>query len=307
MLEKLIYKNSLVRDWSFDVTMCREAEAFIRQMAAQGYRLKKLTRDYRALFVKDEEIQEKVFAVTVPSDRVKGREAALRTALTGQGWEKIAEKDGLEVYQADARQQPEPVPEKTEVGPGLPEPTLMRPEIPQRETKIRYEDVRDQTRFGSEAVCAGVMAVCFAYQGISRMKYAAMMEQAGFLASAGEQRQPVIFFAFAALMVMTMILNVAAARNLRHRLDVDREKKPFLPRTMMRMQNWMAAVFGLGMIVLVTAAGMFSPVQGLGILLSFMVLLWVVNDSNLLLPQGMEWVPALLMVIVLLAAVVCMV
>lgn len=232
MLEKLIYKNSLVRDWSFDVTMCREAEAFIRQMAAQGYRLKKLTRDYRALFVKDEEIQEKVFAVTVPSDRVKGREAALRTALTGQGWEKIAEKDGLEVYQTDARQQPEPVP--------------MRPEIPQRETKIRYEDVRDQTRFGSEAVCAGVMAVCFAYQGISRMKYAAMMEQAGFLASAGEQMQPVIFFAFAALMVMTMILNVVTAQNLRQRLDVDREKKPFLPRTMMRMQNWMAAVFGLG-------------------------------------------------------------
>ena len=72
------------------------------------------------------------------------------------------------------------------------------------------------------------------------------------------------------------------------------------------MQNWMTAVFGLGMIVLVTAAGMFSSVQGLGILLSFMVLIWVVNDSNLLLPQGMEWVPALLVLIVLLAVVVCM-
>ena len=150
------------------------------------------------------------------------------------------------------------------------------------------------------------MAVCFAWQGISRMKYAAMLEQAGSLASAGERMQPVIFFAFAALMVMTMILNVVTARNLRQRLDVDREKKPFLPRTMMRMQNWMTAVFGLGMIVLVTAAGMFSPVQGLGILLSFMVLIWVVNDSNLLLPQGMEWVPALLVLIVLLAVVVCM-
>lgn len=285
MLEKLIYKNSVVKDWYFDVTMCREAEAFIRQMAAQGYRLKKLTRDYRALFVKDEEIRKKMFAAAVLPDGVKDRETELRASFREQGWEKIAEKDGLEVYQADAWQQPE---------------------IPQRETKIRYEDVRDQTRFGSEAVCAGVMAVCFAYQGISRMKYAAMMKQAGFLASAGERMQPVIFFAFAALMVMTMILNVVTARNLRQRLDVDREKKPFLPRTMMRMQNWMTAVFGLGMIVLVTAAGMFSPVQGLGILLSFMVLIWVVNDSNLLLPQGMEWVPALLMVIVLLAAVVCM-
>ena len=60
MLEKLIYKNAVVKDWYFDVTMCREAEAFIRQMAAQGYRLKKLTRDYRALFVKDEEIRKKV-------------------------------------------------------------------------------------------------------------------------------------------------------------------------------------------------------------------------------------------------------
>lgn len=30
MLEKLIYKNSWVRDWNFDVTMCREAEDFIR-------------------------------------------------------------------------------------------------------------------------------------------------------------------------------------------------------------------------------------------------------------------------------------
>ena len=63
-----------------------------------------------------------------------------------------------------------------------------------------------------------------------------------------------IFFAFAALMVMTMILNVVTARNLRQRLDLDREKKPFLPRTMMRMQNWLAAVFGLGMIVLLAAA-----------------------------------------------------
>ncbi|MGN1144164.1 MAG: hypothetical protein ACI4SU_06320 [Anaerovoracaceae bacterium] len=286
MLEKLIYRNSVVKDWYFDVTMCREAEAFIRHMAAQGYRLKKLTRDYRALFVKDEEIRKKMFTTAVLSDSVKGREDELRTAFREQGWEKIVEKDGLEVYQADARHQPE---------------------IPQRETKIRYEDVRDQTRFGTEAVCAGVMAVCFAWQGISRMKYAAMLEQAGSLASAGERMQPVIFFAFAALMVMTMILNVAAARNLRLRLDVGREKKPFLPRTMMRMQNWMAAVFGLGMIVLATAAGMFSPVQGLGILLFFLVLVWVVNDSNLLLPQGMEWVPALLMVIVLLAVVVCMV
>ena len=306
MMEKLIYKNSVVKDWYFDVTMCREAEAFIRQMAAQGYRLKKLTRDYRALFVKDEEIRKKMFTTAVLSDSVKGREDELRTALTGQGWEKIAEKDGLEVYQADVRQQPELTSERTEPTPRGPECTSMQPEIPRRENKVRYVDVRDQIRFGSEAVCAGVMAVCFAWQGISRMKYAAMLEQAGSLASAGERMQPVIFFAFAALMVMTMILNVVTARNLRQRLDVDREKKPFLPRTMMRMQNWMTAVFGLGMIVLVTAAGMFSPVQGLGILLSFMVLIWVVNDSNLLLPQGMEWVPALLVLIVLLAVVVCM-
>ena len=288
MLEKLIYKNSVVKDWYFDVTMCREAEAFIRQMAAQGYRLKKLTRDYRAMF-----------ATAVLSDSVEGREDELRAVFREQGWEKIAEKDGLEVYQADARHQPEPTPRELER-------TSMQPEIPRRETKIRYEDVRDQTRFGSEAVCAGVMAACFAYQGISRMKDAAMLEQAGSLASVGDRMSPVIFFAFAALMVMTMILNVAAVRNLRLRLDVGREKKPFLPRTMMRMQNWMAAVFVLGMIVLAIAVGMFSPVQGLGILLSFLVLVWVVNDSNLLLPQGLEWVPALLMVIVLLAAVVCM-
>lgn len=306
MLEKLIYKNSVVKDWCFDVTMCREAEAFIRQMAAQGYRLKKLTRDYRALFVKDEEIRKKMFATAVLSDSVKGREDELRAAFREQGWEKIAEKDGLEVYQADVRHQPEPASEKTEPTPRELERTSMQPEIPQRETKIRYQDVRDQTRFGSEAVCAGVMAACFAYQGISRMKDAAMLEQAGSLASVGDRMSPVIFFAFAALMVMTMILNVAAARNLRLRLDVWREKKPFLPRTMMRMQNWMAAVFVLGMIVLAIAVGMFSPVQGLGILLSFLVLVWVVNDSNLLLPQGLEWVPALLMVIVLLAAVVCM-
>ena len=299
MLEKLIYKNSVVKDWYFDVTMCREAEAFIRQMAAQGYRLKKLTRDYRALFVKDEEIRKKMFATAVLSDSVEGREDELRAVFREQGWEKIAEKDGLEVYQADARHQPEPTPRELER-------TSMQPEIPRRETKIRYEDVRDQTRFGSEAVCAGVMAACFAYQGISRMKDAAMLEQAGSLASVGDRMSPVIFFAFAALMVMTMILNVAAVRNLRLRLDVGREKKPFLPRTMMRMQNWMAAVFVLGMIVLATAVGIFSPVQGLGILLSFLVLVWVVNDSNLLLPQGLEWVPALLMVIVLLAAVVCM-
>lgn len=85
MLEKLIYKNSWVRDWNFDVTMCREAEDFIRQMASQGYRLKKLTRDYRALFVKDEEIRKKAFCVAVPSDRVKSREDELRAALREQG------------------------------------------------------------------------------------------------------------------------------------------------------------------------------------------------------------------------------
>ena len=97
MLEKLIYKNSVVKDWYFDVTMCREAEAFIRQMAAQGYRLKKLTRDYRALFVKDEEIRKKMFATAVLSDSVEGREDELRAVFREQGWEKIAEKDGLEV------------------------------------------------------------------------------------------------------------------------------------------------------------------------------------------------------------------
>ena len=131
MLEKLIYKNSVVKDWYFDVTMCREAEAFIRQMAAQGYRLKKLTRDYRALFVKDEEIRKKMFATAVLSDSVEGREDELRAVFREQGWEKIAEKDGLEVYQADARHQPEPTPRELER-------TSMQPEIPRRETKIRY-------------------------------------------------------------------------------------------------------------------------------------------------------------------------
>lgn len=300
MLEKLIYKNAVVKDWYFDVTMCREAEAFIRQMAAQGYRLKKLTRDYRALFVKDAEIGGKMFAAAVISDSVKDREDELRAAFREQGWEKIAEKDGLEVYQADARQQAAPTQ-------GQPEPAPMQPDIPQRETTLRYEDVRDETRFGTEAVCTGVMAVCFFWQGISRMKYAAMLETAESLASADDRMKPAIFFAFAALMAFALILNVAAARNLRLRIDVDREKKTFLPRTMMRMQNWMAAAFVLGMIVLVTASGMFSPVQGLGILLAFLMLVWVINDSNLLLPQGMEWIPALLIIIVFLAVLVCMV
>ena len=36
MLEKLIYKNSVVKDWYFDVTMCREAEAFIRQITGHS-------------------------------------------------------------------------------------------------------------------------------------------------------------------------------------------------------------------------------------------------------------------------------
>lgn len=275
MLEKLIYKNSWVRDWNFDVTMCREAEDFIRQMASQGYRLKKLTRDYRALFVKDEEIRKKAFCVAVPSDRVKSREDELRAALRERGWEKIAEKDRLEVYQAEIQQEPESASGQLH--------------IPRREHKICFEDVRDRTRFGKEAIFTGVLAAMFTFQGIIlQMRGTSMPEQGCTSLSAGDHGWPVICFGLAALLVLELILYVAVSQNLRLRLDIDRKKKPFLPRTIIKVQNGLLLLVVLGEMLFLIANKAVSLRVGIGVMLFLLVFIRIMEEAGLLLPQKLE-------------------
>lgn len=87
MLEKLFYKGSLKVRWDFDITMGAEAEAYLNQMAEQGYELKWVACDEGyALFVKSQPGEEKAYSVTIMHAERLPEEEAYKQFAAEAGW-----------------------------------------------------------------------------------------------------------------------------------------------------------------------------------------------------------------------------
>lgn len=106
--------------------------------------------------------------------------------------------------------------------------------------------------------------------------------------SAGDHGWPVICFGLAALLVLELILYVAVSQNLRLRLDIDRKKKPFLPRTIIKVQNGLLLLVVLGEMLFLIANKAVSLRVGIGVMLFLLVFIRIMEEAGLLLPQKLE-------------------